>query len=71
MVRWFGILNVVGLTIVMIVKGYAFTSVWCLYAAMLSAMLYWQFSRGHIDVDKPNSSLDGDSEWEEFRNLFA
>jgi Family of unknown function (DUF6629) len=56
-VRWFGLLNIVGLTIVFIVKGYAFTSVWCLYAAILSVMLYWQFSRGHIDVERPNSSF--------------
>ena len=56
-VRWFGLLNIVGLTIVYIVKGYAFTSVWCLYAAILSVMLYWQFSRGHIDVERPNSSF--------------
>lgn len=56
-VRWFGILNVVGLTIVLIVKGYAFTSVWCLYAAILSVMIYWQYSRRHIDIEHPNSSL--------------
>jgi len=56
-VRWFGLLNIVGLAIVLIVKGYAFTSVWCLYAAILSMMLYWQFSRAHINVERPNSSF--------------
>ena len=70
MVRWFGIVNVVGLTIVLIVKGYAFTSIWCLYAAVLSIMLYWQFRGRHVDIDKPNSSLGG-SEWQSFRNVFA
>jgi len=40
-----------------IVNGYAFTSDWCLYAAVLSVMLYWQFSRDHIDVERPNSSF--------------
>jgi hypothetical protein len=68
-VRWFGVLNVLGLTVVMIVKGYAFTSVWCLYAAILSMMLYWQFSRAHVDIDDPNSSLRGATEWEMLSNL--
>ena len=69
-VRWFGILNVVGLTIVMNVKGYAFTSVWCLYAAALRIMLYWQFRHGHIDVDDPNSAFAGiEGEWRCFRNF--
>ncbi len=53
-VRWYGILNVIGLTIVEIVRGYAFASVWCFYAAALSIMLYWQFRRGTIDVATPN-----------------
>ena len=56
-VRWFGLLNIVGVALVLIVKGYAFTSVWCLYAAVLSVMLYWQFSRARINVERPNSWL--------------
>jgi hypothetical protein len=69
-VRWFGILNVVGLTIVMIIKGYAFTSVWCLYAATLSIMLYWQFRHRHIDIDSPNSRFAGiEGEWRAFRQF--
>lgn len=47
-VRWFGVLNLVGLTVVFIVKSYAFSSVWCFYAAILSVMLYWQFRNGRI-----------------------
>lgn len=54
-VRWFGILNLIGLTAVILVKNYAFASVWCFYAATLSIMLFWQFSRKHIDVVNPNS----------------
>ena len=68
-VRWFGILNVVGLTVVLIVKGYAFTSVWCFYAAVLSIMLYWQFSRRHVDIEQPNSSFESGrigEEWQAF-----
>jgi hypothetical protein len=53
-VRWYGALNVVGLTVVQIVRDYAFASVWCFYAAALSAMIYWQFHGGRIDVDRPN-----------------
>jgi len=46
MVRWYGVVNVVALTIVQIVKAETFASVWCFYAALMSVMLYWQFSRG-------------------------
>jgi hypothetical protein len=53
-VRWYGALNVVGLTVVQIVRDYAFASVWCFYAAALSAIIYWQFRRNTIDVDRPN-----------------
>ncbi len=56
-VVWFGLFNILGLSIVLAAKAYAFTSVWCLYAAVLSVMLYWQFARAHIDVERPNSSL--------------
>jgi len=53
-VRTYGILNIVGLTIVHLVKGYAFASVWCFYAAIMSAMLYRQFHHRRIDVETPN-----------------
>lgn len=52
-VRWFGVLNVLGLTVVLIVKAYAFTSVWCFYAAVISVILYWQFSREKIALPDP------------------
>jgi len=53
-VRTYGVLNVIGLTIVQIVKEEAFASVWCFYAATLSGMIYWQFHRRHIDIATPN-----------------
>lgn len=56
-VRWFGMLNVIALTIVMLIEGYAFASVWCFYAALLSVIIYWQFSRRTIDVLHPNRRL--------------
>jgi len=45
-VRWYGVVNVVALTIVQLVKAETFASVWCFYAALMSMMLYWQFSQG-------------------------
>ena len=47
-VRWFGVLNLIGLTVVYFVKVYAFSSVWCFYAAVISVMLFWQFRNGGI-----------------------
>lgn len=46
LVRWYGLVNVIALTIVEVVKAETFASVWCFYAALMSIMLYWQFSRG-------------------------
>jgi hypothetical protein len=53
-IRWYGVLNVIGLTIAQIVKEAAFASVWCFYAAVLSIMIYRQFRYGAIDVTTPN-----------------
>jgi hypothetical protein len=50
-VRWYGVLNVIGLTIVQIVRDYAFASVWCFYAASLSVMIYWQFRQRTITLE--------------------
>ncbi|MFC3579387.1 DUF6629 family protein [Sphingomonas hylomeconis] len=55
-VRGYGLLNVFGLTIVHLVKGYAFASVWCFYAAVLSVVLYRQFHQQDIDVATPNGT---------------
>ena len=49
------VLNVVVLTIVQIVREYAFAPVWCFYAAIMTVMIYWQFRRNDISV------LDGKS----------
>lgn len=56
-VRWFGWLNFVGVIATLIVKGYAFTSIWCLYAAVMSLVLYWQFGARRIDIAEPNNQL--------------
>ena len=43
----FGIANVVILLIVMLVKSYAFTSVWCAYAAVASIIILAYFWKSH------------------------
>jgi hypothetical protein len=53
-VRWYGALNVVALSITQIVKATTFASVWCFYAASMSIIIYWQFQRGNIDIATPN-----------------
>ena len=58
-VRWFGVLNVTGVIVTLLAMSYAFTSIWCLYAAIVSLVLYWQFSHRHVDMTTPNSRLDG------------
>lgn len=40
-----GMANIVGLVIVMVVMSYAFTSIWCAYAAVISVLIYFHFSR--------------------------
>lgn len=40
-----GWLNLIGLLIVMMVKSYAFTSIWCAYAAVVSVVIYFFFRR--------------------------
>jgi hypothetical protein len=49
-VRWYGVVNVIALSIVEIVRAYEFASVWCFYAALMSMMLYWQFSKGKMEL---------------------
>jgi hypothetical protein len=46
-----------GVVATLVVKGYAFTSVWCLYAAVVSAILYWQFRGRRIDIADPNGRV--------------
>jgi len=37
--------NFIGLVVVSVVKHYAFTSVWCAYAAVVSVVIYFFFRR--------------------------
>jgi len=44
MLGWF---NLIGLLVVALVRRYAFTSVWCAYAAVVSVVIYIFFWRSH------------------------
>ncbi len=47
-IQLFGWLNLMGLTVVSLIKPYAFTSVWCFYAAVVSVLLYFYFVERRI-----------------------
>jgi len=47
-VALFGVLNLVGLTVIFLVRPYGFTSLWCLYAAVISGLLYFHFIERRI-----------------------
>lgn len=47
-VQLFGWVNIFGLTGVFIIWPYAFTSLWCLYAAAVSILLYFYFGERRI-----------------------
>jgi len=44
----FGVLNLIGLTIIFLLRPYGFTSLWCLYAAAISGLLYFHFVERRI-----------------------
>ncbi|APZ43582.1 DUF6629 family protein [Acidihalobacter ferrooxydans] len=47
-IQIFGWLNLLGLTVVFIVAHYSFTALWCLYAALVSGVLYLYFIERRI-----------------------
>jgi len=47
-IQLFGFLNLVGLTLIYYIKPYAFTSLWCFYAAVVSVLLYYYFVERRI-----------------------
>ena len=47
-VQLFGFLNLIGLTIIYLLRPYGFTSLWCLYAAAISGLLYFYFVERRI-----------------------
>ena len=49
--RWFGVLNVVGLAFAATMQEEEFTSVWCLYAAVMSWLILLHFRRDRRGPD--------------------
>ena len=47
-IELFGFLNFIGLTIIFLLRPYGFTSIWCLYAAVISGLLYFHFEERRI-----------------------
>jgi len=47
-VQLFGFLNLIGLIIISLLGPYGFTSLWCLYAATISGLLYFYFTERRI-----------------------
>jgi len=78
-IQLFGLLNFIGLIIIFLLKPYGFTSLWCLYAATISGLLYFYFVERRIkflqDIkekkDKFSSELEKELASLEKRTLFS
>ena len=47
-IQLFGFLNLIGLIVIFLLRPYGFTSLWCLYAAVISGLLYFYFIERRI-----------------------
>jgi hypothetical protein len=60
-VALFGVLNLIGLIIIFLIRPYGFTSLWCLYAAAISGLLYFHFEKRRLaflqDLKKEREAL--------------
>ncbi len=60
-IQLFGFFNLIGLIIIALLRPYGFTSVWCLYAATISGLLYFYFVERRIkflqDLKKERAEL--------------
>ena len=50
-------LNLAGLIVVMLVKRYAFTSLWCAYAAAVSVIIYFFFRRSRTERPATHAAI--------------
>jgi len=48
-IQLFGFLNLIGLILIALLRPYGFTSLWCLYAAVISGLLYFYFLERRIN----------------------
>ena len=56
-VRLFGALSLGGMLVVLAVRAYALTSIWCLYVAVLSVMIWWVVRREQAAVARGTLTL--------------
>ena len=47
-IQLFGVLNLLGLLVVYVIAEYSFTALWCMYAALVSVILYLHFIERRI-----------------------
>jgi hypothetical protein len=62
--RWFGVVNLVGVAIAFSVREAEFTSVWCVYAALVSVLILEHFRRqrrleGLVSSSRPAATAPG------------
>lgn len=75
-IQLFGMLNMLGLLLVYLIAQYSFTALWCLYAALVSVILYLHFIERRIAflraLQREETSLGSELEEElnRLRNLF-
>jgi hypothetical protein len=57
----FGVLNLIGVVVIFLIRPYGFTSLWCLYAAAISGLLYFHFVKRRLkflrDLKKEREEL--------------
>lgn len=67
-IQIFGWLNLAGLSVVYVIAQYSFTALWCLYAALVSGVLYLHFIERRISVlralDEEEDALSHEAEVE-------
>jgi Family of unknown function (DUF6629) len=51
--RWFGVVNLVGVIVVATVRAEEFTSLWCVYAALVSVLVLMHFRRQRASERPP------------------
>jgi len=60
----FGLLNLIGISIIFLLRPYGFTSLWCLYAAVISGLLYFHFVERRLkflqDLKKKQNKLSNE-----------
>jgi hypothetical protein len=52
--RWFGLVNLVGVVVVAAVRADEFTSLWCVYAALVSVLILMHFRRQRASEQPPH-----------------